>query len=84
MKGKITAADIIATGKTGDKFLSNNGVSVEVVSVKIQGGQEVRYSRSYPAGSAPIGKALFLSFFNFKTFTKLEAEKVGATKEVVK
>lgn len=73
MSKKLVAQDVVAQGKAGDKFISNNGVTIDVVSVTGESGtQERRYKRSYPADAAPIGKALFLELFNFKSFTRVE------------
>lgn len=81
---KLSTADVVADVTAGNMYISNNGVTIEVVSVANgTGGQERRYKRSYPAGSAPIGKALFMEFFKFKTFTAVPvtgAKNSGAGK----
>lgn len=80
MSEKFTPAQLVANGKTGEKYLSNNNVTVEIVSVKTEDRvNEIRYLRSYPANSAAINKALFLELFKFKTFTKQPAAPVPAS-----
>lgn len=82
MSEKITPAVLVQAGKVGEKYLSNNGVLVEIVAVKVGDVKETRYLRSYPPNSAAIGKTLFLEAFKFKTFERQGAS--ATTKDEVK